>query len=85
MDIFENEPDDADDGDEHQSPSTTASLSEALAAVEKRLGGENRAEDMDIGPLDLDALAAVEDEPQSRSKRKTTTRTTRCRAGLGIR
>ena len=63
MDIFENEPDDADDGDEQFSIAIDDSLlSEALAAVEKRLGGENRAEDMDIGPLDLDALAAVEDE-----------------------
>ena len=49
MDIFENEPDDADDGDEQFSIAIDDSLlSEALAAVEKRLGGENRAEDMDI-------------------------------------
>ncbi len=37
-------------------------LSEALASVEKHLGRPQRQADIDIGPLDLDALAAVEDE-----------------------
>ncbi len=63
MDIIENEPDDTDEGDEQFSIAIDDSLlSEALAAVEKRLTKENPAEDMDIGPLDLAALAAVEDE-----------------------
>jgi molecular chaperone GrpE len=37
-------------------------LSEALASVEKRMGRSLRQAEMDIGPLDLDALAAVEQE-----------------------
>ena len=36
-------------------------LSEALASVEKRMGRSQRDE-LDLGALDLDALAAVEDE-----------------------
>lgn len=37
-------------------------LSEALASVEKRMGRQKRSDDMDLGSLDLAALAAVEDE-----------------------
>ena len=37
-------------------------LSEALASVEKRMGRSQRQAEIDIGPLDLDALAAVEHE-----------------------
>lgn len=37
-------------------------LSEALASVEKRLGRQKRSDGMDLGALDLAALAAVEDE-----------------------
>jgi molecular chaperone GrpE len=60
---LENEPDDAAEEDEQFSIAIDDSLlTEALAAVEKRMGRERRASEMDIGPLDLDALAAVEDE-----------------------
>ena len=37
-------------------------LSEALASVEKRLGRKGATEELNLGPLDLDALAAVESE-----------------------
>ena len=61
--MFENEPDDTVEEDEQFSIAIDDSvLTEALAAVEKRMGSAKRADDLEIGPLDLDALAAVEDE-----------------------
>lgn len=63
MHIFENEPDDTAEEDEQFSIAIDDSLlTEALAAVEKRMGGDKDVGDLDIGPLDLDALAAVENE-----------------------
>lgn len=63
MDIFENEPDDADEMDEQFSIAIDDSLlSEALEAVERRMSGDKDPDNIDIGPLDLDALAAVESE-----------------------
>ena len=56
--VSENEPD-----DESFSISIDDSvLSEALASVEKSMGRRRRKSEMDLGPLDLDALAALEDE-----------------------
>ena len=55
--------DDTTEGDEVFSIAIDDSiLSEALASVEKRMGRSQRQAEMDIGPLDLDALAAVEQE-----------------------
>ena len=63
MHIFENEPDDTAEEDEQFSIAIDDSLlTEALAAVEKRMGGDKDVGDLDIGPFDLDALAAVENE-----------------------
>lgn len=56
--FLENEPD-----DETFSISIDDSvLTEALASVEKSMGRQKRKSDMNLGPLDLDALAAMEDE-----------------------
>lgn len=62
--IFENEPDD-DHGIEDEQFSIAIDdsiLSDALASVEKRLGRQKRNDSMNLGDLDLAALAAVEDE-----------------------
>lgn len=60
----ENEPDDEAGADSEQFSIAIddSILSEALASVEKRLGRSQRQAEMDIGPLDLTALAAVEEE-----------------------
>jgi molecular chaperone GrpE len=56
--FLENEPD-----DESFSISLDDSiLNEALASVEKSMGRRRRKSAMDLGPLDLDALTAMEDE-----------------------
>ena len=55
---YENDPDDDDD---FSIAIDDSILNEALAAVEKRMGRAQRDE-LDLGPLDLSALAAVEDE-----------------------
>ena len=63
VDIYENEPDETAEEDEQFSIAIDDSLlSEALAAGEKRMSKGGDSDDLDIGPLDLDALAAVEDE-----------------------
>jgi len=63
LDDIENEPDDDGTEDDQFSIAIDDSLlTEALAAVEMRMGRTKRAADIDLGPLDLDALAAVESE-----------------------
>jgi len=56
--FLENEPD-----DESFSISIDDSvLNEALASVEQSMGRRRRKDEMNLGPLDLDALTAMEDE-----------------------
>ena len=84
VDIYENEPDETAEEDEQFSIAIDDSLlSEALAAVEKRMSKDGDSDDLDIGPLDLDALAAVEDELAIGPRRSHRRR--RRRAGVSIR
>ena len=54
--------DEIEDPDQFSIAIDDSILSEALASVEKRMGRQKRSDDMDLGSLDLAALAAVEDE-----------------------
>ena len=62
VDIYENEPDETAEEDEQFSIAIDDSLLSEALAVEKRMSKDGDSDDLDIGPLDLDALAAVEDE-----------------------
>ena len=58
--MFENEPDDTVEEDEQFSIAIDDSvLTEALAAVEKRMGSAKRADDLEIGPLDLEVIHSL--------------------------
>lgn len=63
MNFIENDPDETAESDSRFDIAIDDSiLNEALASVEKRMGRQKRAETVDVGPLDLSALAAVEEE-----------------------
>ena len=63
MNCIENESDETTEEDKQFNVAIDDSiLSEALASVEKRMGRKRRSEEVDVGPLDLSALAAVEEE-----------------------
>jgi len=63
VDLLENEPDETSDEDKQFDISIDDSiLNEALASVEKRMGRKKRSDQVDVGPLDLSALAAMEEE-----------------------
>ena len=65
MHTLENDPDEtAETDDQFNIAIDDSILNEALASVEKRMGRKRRSEEVDVGPLDLSALAAVEEELQ---------------------
>ena len=73
MDIFENEPDDAAEEDEQFNRHRRQPPQRSVGGSREADGQGRESDDLDIGPLDLDALAAVEDELAIEIEEETTT------------